>query len=196
MTSEMLQGMRVAILVTDGFEESEFLEPKTTLDHAGAATFVISPSKNNVRASGHDELGNGVALDIPVDIPLKSAKADDFHALFLPGGVMSNDHLRANPRAIEFVKHFLEGRKPVAAIGDGVSTILDAGAVSGRIMTSSPSLKAELASAGANWVDKDVVCDGNLITSRNANDIPAFDQATLRLFFKVRVHSTDMRRTA
>lgn len=145
MTSGMLQGMRVAILVTDGFEESELLEPKRVLDHAGATTFVISPTKDKVKGCDRNEWGNEVALEIPVDIPLKSAKADDLHALFLPGGVMSNDHLRANPQVVELVKHFMEGSKPVAAIGHGSWTILEAGAVLGRIMTSPPSLKADLA---------------------------------------------------
>lgn len=192
MTSGKLQGVRVAILVTDGFEQSELLEPRRALDNAGAATFLISPTEGEVKGWNDNEWGN----EIPGDIPLKSARADDFHALLLPGGVMSSDHLRMNPQGVQFVKHFLDVGKPVAAIGHGAWTILEAGAVRGRTMTSWPSLKTDLMNAGANWIDKDVVCDGNLITSRKANDIPAFNREMIRLFFEVRQHSTDMRRIA
>jgi len=192
MTSGTLQGVRVAILVTDGFEQSELLEPRRALDNAGAATFLISPTEDKVKGWNHIEWGKV----IPVDIPLKSAKADDFHALFLPGGVMSPDRLRANPLAVQFVKHFMEVGKPVAAICHGSWTILEAGAVRGRTMTSWPSLKTDLTNAGANWIDKDVVCDGNLLTSRRPDDIPAFNREMIRLLFEVREHSTDMRRIA
>jgi protease I len=139
MTSSTLQGVRVAILVTDGFEQSELLEPRIALDNAGAATFLISPTEGKVKGWNDNEWGNV----IPVDIPLKSATADDFHALFLPGGVMSSDHLRVNPQAVQFVKHFMEVGKPVAAICHGSWTILEAGAVRGRTMTSWPSLKTD-----------------------------------------------------
>jgi len=192
MTSGTLQGIRVAILITDGFEQSELLEPRRALDNAGAATFLISPTEGKVKGWNDNEWGNV----IPVDIPLKSAKADDFHALFLPGGVMSSDHLRVNPQAVQFVKHFMEVGKPVAAICHGSWTILEAGAVRGRTMTSWPSLKTDLTNAGANWIDKDVVCDGNLVTSRKPDDIPAFNREMIRLLFAVRVHSRDMRRIA
>lgn len=192
MTSSTLQGIRVAILVTDGFEQSELLEPRIALDNAGAATFLISPTEGKVKGWNDNEWGNV----IPVDIPLKSAKADDFHGLFLPGGVMSPDHLRVNPQAVQFVKHFMEVGKPVAAICHGSWTILEAGATRGRTMTSCPSLKTDLTNAGANWIDKEVVCDGNLVTSRKPDDIPAFNREMIRLLSEVREHSTAMRRIA
>jgi len=192
VTSGTLQGMRVAILVTDGFEQSDLLEPKRALDDAGAATFLISPTEGNVKGWNHNQWGN----EIPVDIHLKSANADDFHALFLPGGVMNADHLRMNPQAVQFVRHFTEAGKPVAALCHGPWMILEAGAVRGRTMTSWPSLKTDLTNGGANWIDKDVVRDGSLVTSRKPDDIPAFNREMIRLFFEVREHSTDMRRIA
>jgi protease I len=185
-----LQGMRVAILATDGFEETELLEPKMALEHAGAATFIISPSKNKIKGWKNQEWGT----ELPVDIPLKSAKAEDFHALVLPGGVINADYLRMNRDAVQFVRDFMGAGKPVAAICHAPWTILEAGMVRGRSMTSWPSLKTDLKNAGANWVDKDVVCDGKLVTSRKPDDIQAFDREVIRLFTEEREHVTDMRR--
>ena len=161
MTIGALQGMRVAILATDGFEQAELLEPRIALNHAGAATFVISPLEK-IKGWNSKEWG----IELQVDIPLKSAKAEDFHALLLPGGVINPDHLRMNQNAVRFVKDFMASGKPVAAICHGAWTILEAGAARGRTMTSWPSLKTDLENAGANWVDRDVVCDGKLVTSR------------------------------
>jgi protease I len=192
MAVNTLQGMRVAILAADGFEQAELLEPKIALERAGAATFVISPSPDRVKAwnKNKDEWG----VELPVDIRLKSAKAEDFHALFLPGAVINPDHLRTNQNAIRFVKDFMEAGKPVAAICHGPHTILEAGSVRGRKMTSWPSLKTDLENAGANWVDKDVVRDGNLVTSRNPDDIPAFDREMIRVFKEERGRTTEMRK--
>jgi protease I len=190
MTVGALQGMRVAILATDGFEQAELLEPRMALDHAGASTFVISPSDDTIRGWSNKTWG----IELPVDIPLKSAKAEDFHALLLPGGVINPDHLRMNQNAVQFVKDFIDAGKPVAAICYGPWTILEADAVRGRTMTSWPSLKSDLKNAGANWVDKEVVCDGNLVTSRKPDDIPAFDREMIRVFAEEREHSTDMRK--
>jgi protease I len=190
MTIGALQGMRVAILATDGFEQAELLEPRMALHHAGAATFVISPSEDKIKGWNDKEWG----VELPVDIPLKSAKAEDFHALLLPGGVINPDRLRMNPNAVQFVKDFMEAGKPVAAICHGPWTILEAGAVRGRTMTSWPSLKTDLRNAGANWVDQDVVCDGKLVTSRKPDDIPAFDREMIRVFAEEREHATNMRR--
>lgn len=178
MASHTLKGKRVAILVTDGFEQSELLEPRLALDDAGATTEVISFSGNKVKGWNHTQWGN----EIPVDVPLKSAKPEGFHALLLPGGVMNPDKLRMHPDAVEFVKHFTDAGKPVAAICHGPWTLIEAEAVRGRTMTSWPSLKTDLKNAGAQWVDKPVVVDGNLVTSRKPDDIPAFNREMIRLF--------------
>lgn len=178
MTSNTLQGKKVAILVTDGFEQSELLEPRKALDQAGAVTQVVSPAGKQVKGWNHKEWGN----EVPVDVPLKSANADEFDALLLPGGVMNPDQLRMQPEAVQFVKSFTDAGKPVAAICHGPWTLLEAGAVRGLAMTSWPSLKTDLKNAGANWVDKEVVTDGSFVTSRKPDDIPAFNREMIRLF--------------
>lgn len=190
MTTGLLQGMRVAILATDGFEQTELLEPKKALEDAGAATFVVAPSEDKIKGWNQQEWG----MELPVDIPLKSAKAEDFHALLLPGGVMNPDHLRTNEKAVRFVKTFVDLEKPVAAICHGPWTLVEAGAARGRTMTSWPSLKSDLQNAGAHWVDQEVVCDGKFVTSRRPDDIPAFDREMIRVFAAEREHSTDMRK--
>ncbi len=178
MTNGNLSGKRVAILVTDGFEQSELLEPRKALDEAGATTKVVSPVEKKVRGWNHKEWGN----EVSVDVPLASAKAEDFDALLLPGGVMNPDHLRMKPEAVAFVKQFADAGKPVAAICHGPWTLIEAGAVRGHTMTSWPSLKTDLRNAGANWVDKEVVTDGRLVTSRKPDDIPAFNREMIKLF--------------
>jgi protease I len=178
MTTRTLQGKKVAILATDGFEQSELLEPRKALEQAGATTRVISPAGQKVKGWNHKEWGN----EVPVDVPLDSARAEEFDALLLPGGVMNPDQLRMNPKAVEFVKHFTEAGKPVAAICHGPWTLIEAGAVRGRTMTSWPSLKTDLKNAGANWVDKEVVNEKGLVTSRKPDDLPAFNREMIRLF--------------
>jgi protease I len=178
MTNSNLQGKRVAILVSDGFEQSELLEPRKALNEAGATTQVVSPAGQKVKGWNHKEWGQ----EVPVDVPLNSAKADQFDALLLPGGVMNPDHLRMDPKAVEFVKRFTDSGKPIAAICHGPWTLIEAVAVRGHTMTSWPSLKTDLENAGANWVDKEVVNDRGLVTSRKPDDIPAFNREMIRLF--------------
>ncbi|HLZ42454.1 MAG TPA: type 1 glutamine amidotransferase domain-containing protein [Candidatus Sulfotelmatobacter sp.] len=173
-----LQGKRVAILATDGFEQSELLEPRRALDEAGAITEVVSPKKGKIKGWNHKEWGN----EVPVDVPLKSAEAKNYHALLLPGGVMNPDQLRMEPEAVAFVRHFVDSSKPIAAICHGPWTLVEADAVRGRTMTSWPSLKTDLKNAGANWVDKEVVQDGRFVTSRKPDDLPAFNREMVRLF--------------
>lgn len=191
MASESLQGMRVAILVFDGFEHSDLVEPKVALDETGAATFVISRSERITGWYqghwGHEE---------PADILLPSAKAEDFHALFLPGRAMPRERIKTCSDALQFVRHFMDSRKPVAALGGSPAIILETDAVRGRIMTSAPALRSELENAGAIWVDQTVVCDANLVTGRKANDLHAFVQEMIRLFAQAREHTKDMRKTA
>jgi protease I len=182
MKSATLQGKKVAILVADGFEQSELLEPRRALDGAGATTQVVSPADKKVKGWNHKEWGN----EVPVDVSLDSAKADEFDALLLPGGVMNPDQLRMNPKAVEFVKHFTDSGKPVAAICHGPWTLVEAGAVRGHTMTSWPSLKTDLTNAGATWVDQEVVNDRGLVTSRKPDDIPAFNREMIRVFLEGR----------
>lgn len=180
MPNGNLKGKKVAILATDGFEQVELLEPRKALDEAGATTKVVSPAnkKKKVKGWNHTEWAN----EVPVDLSLDSANAEEFDALLLPGGVMNPDHLRMDLQAVEFVKHFVNERKPVAAICHGPWTLIEAGGVEGRTITSWPSLKTDLRNAGANWVDKEVVSDGMLVTSRKPDDIPAFNREMIRLF--------------
>jgi protease I len=165
-----LQGKRVAILATNGFEQVELTEPKKALDAAGAKTDVISPESGKIRAWDMKDWG----IDVPVDVVLKQANPNHYDALLLPGGVINPDHLRTNPDAVQFVKHFIEAKKPIAAICHGPWTLIEAGGVKGKTMTSWPSLKTDLTNAGANWVDQQVVTDQGLVTSRKPDDIPAF----------------------
>jgi len=182
MTSATLQGKKVAILVTDGFEQSELLEPRKSLDEAGATAQVVSPADTKVKGWNHQTWGN----EVPVDVSLDSAKADDFDALLLPGGMMNPDQLRMHPKAVEFGKHFTDSGKPVAAICHGPWTLVEAGAVRGHTMTTWPSLKTDLKHAGATWVDQEVVNDHGLVTSRKPDDIPAFNREMIPLFLEGR----------
>jgi protease I len=192
MTTRTLQGKKVAILVTDGFEQSELLEPRMALDEAGAKTQVVSPAGKKVKGWNHKAWGN----EVPVDVALDSAKAEEFDALLLPGGVMNPDQLRMDPKAVEFVQRFTDAGKPVAAICHGPWTLIEAGAVRGRTLTSWPSLKTDMKNAGAIWVDKEVVSDQGLVTSRKPDDIPAFNREMIRMFGEARGQSQPLRKTA
>jgi len=191
MTNSNLQGKKVAILVTDGFEQVELLEPRKALDQAGAQTKVVSPKDGKVKGWNMKDWGN----EVPVDIPLKSAKANEFDALLLPGGVMNPDRLRMDPQAVQFVRQFVDAGKPIAAICHGPWTLIEAGAVRGKTVTSWPSLKTDLKNSGANWEDKEVIQDGNLVTSRKPDDIPAFNREMIRLFAETSQES-ELRKTA
>jgi deglycase len=192
MANQNLQGKRVAILATNGFEQSELLEPRRALDQAGATTLVVSPAEGKIKGWNHKEWGQ----EVPVDISLGSADANDFDALLLPGGVMNPDHLRMNPQAVDFVKRFTDSGKPVAAICHGPWTLIEAGAVQGHTMTSWPSVKTDLKNAGANWVDKEVVRDGKLVTSRKPDDIPAFNREMIQMFSETTGQNRERTRTA
>lgn len=178
MADADLKGLKVAILVTDGFEQVELTEPRKALDEAGATTRIVSPKDSRVRAWKFTDWG----IELPVDIRLADAKASDFDALLLPGGVINPDSLRIDPKAVAFAKAFFDAAKPVASICHGPWTIIETGATQGRRMTSWPSLQSDLINAGANWVDQQVVVDNGLVTSRKPDDIPAFNQEMIRLF--------------
>ena len=173
-----LSGKRVAILATDGVEQVELERPREALERAGAETQVVSPSDRKVRAWQHDHWGDEIA----VDVPLQKATADGFDALLIPGGVMSPDKLRMNDRAVDLVRSFFQQTKPVAAICHGPWMLVEANVVNGRQVTSWPSLETDLENAGANWVDREVVVDHGLITSRKPDDIPAFNAKMIEEF--------------
>lgn len=173
-----LSGKRVAILITEGVEQVELTEPRAALEQAGATAEIVSPEDGSVRAWNHTKWGES----FPVDVPLSTAKADQYDALLLPGGVMNPDHLRMNSEAVEFVRHFSDSGKPIAAICHGPWTLIEAGAVDGRTVTSWPSLRTDLKNAGAEWVDREVVVDKGLVTSRNPDDIPAFNRKMIEEF--------------
>jgi protease I len=177
MPQDMLKGRKVAILVTDGFEWVELVEPRKALDEAGAKTSIVSPKDGRVRGCNHEEWGQELAVDLKLD----EARPEDFDALELPGGVINPDALR-QPKAIAFVKAFFDAGKPVAAICHGPWTVIEAGAARGRRMTSWPSLKTDLTNVGADWVDQEVVVDRGLVTSRNPGDIPGFNREMIKLF--------------
>src|ERR1700730_5173044 len=184
MADETLQGLKIAILVTDGFEEVELTEPRKALDQAGADTRVVSPKGDGVRGWNFTDWGQ----TLPVDLRLDEARPQDFDALLLPGGVINPDKLRIIPAAVWFVKAFVEAGKPVAAICHGPWTIIEADKARGRRMTSWPSVRTDLKNAGADVVDQETVVDGNLVTSRKPDDIPAFNREMIKLFAGARGH--------
>ena len=173
-----LNNIRVAALVDNGFEQSELLEPRKALEAAGARVDIVSPQQGKVKGWQHTDWGQEVAVDVALD----SASADQYDALLLPGGVMNPDKLRANVKAVQFVKQFVDSGRPIAAICHGPWTLIEAGAVKGRKLTSWPSLQTDLKNAGANWVDQEVVTDNGLVTSRKPDDIPAFNRKMIEEF--------------
>jgi protease I len=179
---ETLQGLMVAILVEDGFEQVELVKPRQALDQAGAETHIVSPKGERVRAWNFTDWGD----EFPVDVALDRAQPHDFDALLLPGGVMNPDALRMQEKAVAFVRAFFDASKPVAVICHGPWTVIEAGAAHGRRIASWPSLKTDLRNAGAEWVDQEVVVDGNLVSSRKPDDIPAFNREMLELFSRTR----------
>ena len=179
---ENLQGMMVAILVANGFEQVELVEPRKALDQAGAETRIVSPKDGRVRGWNFTDWGD----EVSVDVALNRAQPHDFDALLLPGGVMNPDTLRMQAEAVAFVRAFFDASKPVAVICHGPWTVIEAGAAHGRRIASWPSLKTDLRNAGAEWVDQEVVVDGNLVSSRKPDDIPAFNREMLELFSRTR----------
>ncbi|MGF1537566.1 MAG: type 1 glutamine amidotransferase domain-containing protein [Elainellaceae cyanobacterium] len=167
-----LNNKKVAILLTNGFEQVEMTEPRQALLDVGAQVHLVSPEESTVQGWNHYDKAD----QFPVDVKLASANASDYDALVLPGGTVNPDQLRVNDAAVAFVKAFFDANKPVAAICHGPWTLVEAGAIKGRKVTSWPSLQTDLKNAGGDWVDQEVVVDNGLITSRNPDDIPAFNQ--------------------
>jgi protease I len=183
-----LKGKKVAILATEGVEEVELTKPKKALEDAGALVDVIAPKSGiksgKIKAWDMTDWGEQIA----VDVELSNAKSGDYDALHLPGGVINPDRLRMDHQAVAFVASFAHEGKPIAAICHGPWTLIEAGAVKGRTMTSWPSLKTDLLNAGAEWVDREVVEDRNLITSRKPDDIPAFNRKMIEAFQRAPEH--------
>jgi deglycase len=186
--SDQLKGKRFAILATNGFEQSELEEPKRALEAAGAKADVVSLSQGQIRGWKHTDWGSSVAVDVTID----QANPDHYEGLVLPGGVINPDKLRMDPEAVDFVRAFATAGKPIAAICHGPWTLINAGAVRGRKMTSWPSLQADLQNAGAQWVDEPVVVDGGLITSRKPDDLPAFNRKMIERFGEGRRERRDV----
>lgn len=177
-TTNRLEGMRVAILAADMFEQVEMTEPRKALQQAGAQTILVSPAQGQVQGANHYDKADR----FPVDVPLEQANPDDFDAILLPGGVANPDQLRMNKKAVQFVRSFFDAGKPVAAICHAPWTLVEADVVRGRRITSWPSLQTDIRNAGGEWVDEVNVTDRNLTTSRKPDDIPKFNEAMIHLF--------------
>jgi deglycase len=173
-----LKGKRIAILATNGVEQSELVEPRKALDSAGAKTELISPAAGKIQGMKHKEKGDTIAVDLALD----AANPDDYDALLLPGGVANPDELRTEAKAVNFVKTIFDQGKPIAAICHGPWMLVEADVVCGHTVTSWPSLKTDLSNAGATWTDREVVQDGQFTTSRKPDDIPAFVSEMLQSF--------------
>lgn len=167
-----LEGKKVAILTENGFEEEELTSPKRALEKAGATVHIISPQEKTVKAWSHDHW----SIELPVDVNVSRANTEDYDALMIPGGVINPDKMRINKDCVAFATEFLESGKPIGAICHGPQLLIETGMLSGRDLTSYPSLKTDLTNAGANWTDKEVVVDNGLVTSRTPKDLPAFNK--------------------
>ncbi len=178
MADKNLQGLRVAILATDLFEEAELIEPRKALDAAGAKTEVLSPKSGEIQAVQHDKKTQKVKVDRTLD----SAKAEEFDAVLLPGGAMNADALRMDKNAQEFVKSAEKAHKPIAVICHGGWLLASADLVKGHKMTSYKTIQDDLKNAGANWTDEEVVVDGTWVSSRQPDDIPAFNREMIKVF--------------
>lgn len=165
-----LDGKKVAILVENGFEESELMEPKKAIEQAGAKALIVSPVTGKVRGWKNGNWSGEIA----VDVPLTDARVEDFDALVLPGGVINPDKLRTSTTAVALVRAFYQAKKPIASVCHGPWMLVEADAVRGRRVTSWPSLQTDLRNAGADWVDEEVVTDQGIVTSRRPEDLPAF----------------------
>ena len=168
----ILTGKKVAILIESGLEEVELTSPKKALEDAGAEVEIVSPQKGKVKAWAHDHW----SIELPVDVNVEDADPNDYDALMIPGGVLNPDKMRLNEKCVEFAQHFLQEGKPVAAICHGPQLLIETGLIDGRNMTSYPSVKTDLMNAGALWIDREVVVDNGLVTSRSPKDLEAFNK--------------------
>ncbi|MFN2456980.1 MAG: type 1 glutamine amidotransferase domain-containing protein [Chitinophagaceae bacterium] len=170
-----ITGKKVAILTENGFEEAELTIPKKYLEEAGAIVHIISPQKEKVKAWDHDHW----SIELPVDVHISAANAEEYDMLLLPGGVINPDKMRMNKDCIAFAQHFIEQGKPLAAICHGPQLLIETGMISNRKLTSYSSIKTDLINAGAIWEDTEVVVDNGMVTSRNPGDLEAFTKKIL-----------------
>ena len=170
-----VKGKKVAILTEHGFEEVELTSPMNALESAGVEVHVVSPQSGSVKAWDHDHW----SIEVPVDKLLHDTNPEEYDMLLLPGGVFNPDKLRINPEAVAFAQHFIEQGKPLAAICHGPQLLIETGMLDGRTMTSYPSVRTDLVNAGVNWVDKEVVVDNGMVTSRSPKDLEAFNKKML-----------------
>ena len=184
-----LDAKRIAVLMTDGFEQVEFTGPRDFLQEHGAVITIVSPKAKGKQVVGMHHKDEGDSFDI--DLTVADAQARDYDALLLPGGVANPDNLRSSPESIAFIKAFGDGDKPIAAICHGPWPLIDAGIAESKHMTSWPTLQIDLVNAGAEWTDDEVVVDGKLITSRKPDDIPAFNEAIMKQLMVLQEAGTD-----
>jgi len=170
-----VKGKKVAVLTENGFEEVELTSPMNALEQAGAIVHIVSPQNEKVKAWDHDHW----SIELPVDKNIKDANPEDYDMLLLPGGVLNPDKTRMNKDCIAFAQHFIEQGKPLAAICHGPQLLIETGMLDGRTMTSYPSVKTDLINAGVNWVDREVVVDNGLVTSRSPEDLEAFNKKVI-----------------
>lgn len=170
-----VKGRKVAIITENGFEEVELTSPMNALEQAGVTVHIVSPQKEKVKAWSHDHW----SIELPVDKNLPGANPEDYDMLIVPGGVLNPDKMRINKDCVAFAEHFLEQGKPVGAICHGPQLLIETGMLDGRTMTSYPSIKTDLENAGVTWVDKEVVVDNGLVTSRSPADLEAFNKKIL-----------------
>jgi protease I len=182
MAEKRLDGLRVAILVTKAFEEIEMTSPRQALEEAGAETMLIAPMEGKVQAFD----GMEKSKEYPVDLPLHQANPSDFDALLLPGGTYNADKLRMEPKAQSFVKQFDHNRKPIAVICHAPWLLISAGLVDGRTLTSYHTLQDDVRNAGGSWVDRELVEDGNWVSSRKPDDLPVFNEGMIKLFARIK----------
>jgi protease I len=182
MTTKSLQGMGVAILLMDGFEESELTEPRAALEAAGARTAVVAPRTGKIQAMRHDEK----SIQIAVDVALTQADPRDFDAVLLPGGALNADALRVTPAAQEFIRQMDAAGKPIAVICHAPWLLVSAGLVRGRRLTSYHTIQDDLRNAGAEWEDRAIVRDRNWVSSRRPADLPDFNREMIALFAEQR----------
>ncbi len=176
-----LNNVRVAILASDGFEEAELTEPRRALIEAGAKVDVIAPQSGEIQAFQHHDK----SIKVPVDRTLDEAKSAEYDAVMLPGGALNADFMRAQPGVLSFLKEANAADKPMAVICHAPWELVSAGLAKGRTMTSYHTIQDDLRNAGANWLDQEVVVDGKLVTSRQPNDLPAFNREMIKLFARV-----------
>src|SRR5438094_9590599 len=178
MAEKNLAGMRVAILATQNFEQSELTDPKQALEEAGATTRVIAPKSGEIQGVKHDEKGEKIAVDLTLD----KANPEDFDAVLLPGGALNADHLRVEPKAQEFVRRIDSAGKPIAVICHGPWLLVSAGLIKGKTLTSYYTIQDDIRNAGGKWVDQELVRDGTWVSSRSPKDLPAFNRGMIELF--------------